>query len=198
MAINENLWLDTGGVYEYYPAKASIFRAGDTAHYYFQIVKGTVELNNFHEDGREFTLNVLSEEQCIVESLLSKDCKYSINAVARTDCKIIKLSKSRFLTLICENKEVMLDILCSLSDRFNYKNLMLFNNSALDPYTKIKTLMDYHKNCTHLSEKYDYEVPLTRQQIANMTGLRVETVIRTVKKMEHEKVIEIHEGQIFY
>jgi CRP-like cAMP-binding protein len=28
--------------------------------------------------------------------------------------------------------------------------------------------------------------PFTRQQLADMTGLRVETVIRTVKKMEKE------------
>ncbi|MFN7791910.1 MAG: helix-turn-helix domain-containing protein, partial [Cyclobacteriaceae bacterium] len=34
----------------------------------------------------------------------------------------------------------------------------------------------------HQSGKF--AVPLTRQQIADMVGMRVETVIRTVKKLE--------------
>ena len=32
--------------------------------------------------------------------------------------------------------------------------------------------------------KHQYQVELTRQQIAHLTGLRVETVIRTMKELE--------------
>ncbi|MCD9616043.1 helix-turn-helix domain-containing protein [Chryseobacterium gleum] len=31
-------------------------------------------------------------------------------------------------------------------------------------------------------KKYSFKVPFTRQQIADLTGMRVETVIRTIKK----------------
>jgi len=48
------------------------------------------------------------------------------------------------------------------------------------------------------NDQEDFEVPFTRQQIANMTGLRVETVIRAVKKMQHDKVLKIEGGKIFY
>ncbi|WP_262486619.1 cyclic nucleotide-binding domain-containing protein [Chryseobacterium gallinarum] len=38
---------------------------GDRPHYYFQIVNGIVEVNNYHTDGKEFTLNILTEGQSI-------------------------------------------------------------------------------------------------------------------------------------
>ena len=38
---------------------------------------------------------------------------------------------------------------------------------------------------------------LTRQQLANMTGLRVETIIRTMKQMEKEGKLNIIRGKVF-
>jgi CRP-like cAMP-binding protein len=38
---------------------------------------------------------------------------------------------------------------------------------------------------------HQYTVPFTRQQLADMSGLRVETVIRTVKKMEEDGKLRI-------
>lgn len=75
---------------------------------------------------------------------------------------------------------------------------MLFNNSATEPVSKIKSLMDYYKEISLCKTPYSYQIPLTRQQIANLTGLRVETVIRTVKKMEKEKILKLEKRQILY
>lgn len=198
MIIDENLLLENGAVYEDYPAKEIIFQMGDTPHFYFQIVKGTVELNNYHEDGKEFTLNILREGQSIGEALLFSEKKYPMNAVAKTDCKVLKLSKSNFLSLVSENRDVMFRIFRNLSDRLFYKYVMLFSNSASDPSTKIRYLIEYFKECAHQHDRYSYMVPLTRQQIANLTGLRVETVIRAIKKMEEEDLLRLDGRHIMY
>lgn len=58
--------------------------------------------------------------------------------------------------------------------------------------------MDYYREYSHQKGKYTYEVLLTRQQIANLTGLRVETVIRAVKKIEHENALRLEGRQILY
>ena len=41
-------------------------------------------------------------------------------------------------------------------------------------------------------------MPFTRQQLADMTGLRVETVVRTVKTMEQQGALEIADGKILW
>jgi CRP-like cAMP-binding protein len=42
------------------------------------------------------------------------------------------------------------------------------------------------------------KIKLTRQQIADMTGLRVETVIRTIKQLEEKGEVTIEKGKVYY
>ncbi|SDR10154.1 cAMP-binding domain of CRP or a regulatory subunit of cAMP-dependent protein kinases [Chryseobacterium soldanellicola] len=198
MIISENLLLAYGADYEKYEASQIIFNEGSLPKFYFQIVDGIIELNNYHEDGKEFTQNILSSGQSFGESLLFNDKPYPMNAVSKTDCTILKLPKTDFLSLLSQNPQVSLDLFKCLSDRLFYKYIMLFNVSSQDPLSKIKTVMNYLKDYNSSSHPYSFQVPLTRQQIANLTGLRVETVIRTVKKMENEKLVKIENGKIFY
>ncbi|WP_228432239.1 Crp/Fnr family transcriptional regulator [Chryseobacterium cucumeris] len=123
---------------------------------------------------------------------------YPMNAIAKTDCIILKLPKSNFLNMLSTNRELMFTIFRHLSDRLFDKYVMLFNNSSTDPVSKIKSLMDYYKDSSLKQNPYSYTVPLTRQQIANLTGLRVETVIRTIKKMAQEKILKLDGRTIFY
>lgn len=40
-------------------------------------------------------------------------------------------------------------------------------------------------------------IGMTRQELANLTGFRIETVIRTIKKMEKDKKLKIKRGKIY-
>lgn len=198
MLINEDLLLKYGAQYESFTPKENILKKGDVVRQYIQIKSGTVETNNYHEDGKEFTHNIHHEGQSIGESFLFSDNSYPMYAVVKTDCKILKLEKSKFLQLLAENPLVFDNVLKHLSDRLFYKYLMLFNNSSSDPVSKIKTLMNYYKKSSSVDKEFDYIIPLTRQQIANLTGLRVETVIRTVKKMEQLNMLKVSERKIYF
>jgi CRP-like cAMP-binding protein len=198
MIISEDQLLAYGADYEDYDIGQNIFREGGLPKFYFQIVNGIVELNNYHEDGKEFTQNILSAGQSFGESLLFNERAYPMSAVAKTKCKILKLSKVDFFNLLTQNQEISLNMFRCLADRLYYKYIMLFNISATDPLFKIKTIMDYLKGDKSDNGSYSFQVPLTRKQIANLTGLRVETVIRTVKKMENEKTLKIEHGKIYY
>jgi CRP-like cAMP-binding protein len=198
MIISEDLLFAYGAEYEMYESNEIIFHEGSLPRFYFQIVTGTVELNNYHEDGKEFTQNILSDGQSFGESLLFNDKPYPMSAVAKTSCSVLKLSKNDFLSLLSQNPKTSFDLFKCLSDRLYYKYLMLFNVSSNDPLFKIKSLMNYLKDYNIHNEPYSFQLPLTRQQMANLTGLRIETVIRYVKKLENEKVLKIENGKIFY
>lgn len=198
MIIDENLLLENGAVYKDYADKEIIFHFGSIPQYYFQIVTGTVEVNTYHEDGKEFTFNILLAGQSVGTSLLLGKHQYPMNSAAKGNSRLLILPKDKFLKLICENHQIMLNILRHLSDRLFYKYVMLFNNSNSDPSTKIRSLLDYYKESSVSKEQYSYVVPLTRQQIANLTGLRVETVIRSIKKMEREHILKLMGRKILY
>ena len=59
-------------------------------------------------------------------------------------------------------------------------------------------LLDYFKlNQIHISPDESLVI-LTRQQIADLTGLRVETVIRVIRNLHMSGKLTIKHGKIFY
>lgn len=176
-----------------------IFREQTKSYYYFQIVTGKVKLNNVSEDGKEFIQNIFQENQSFGEAELFIDEVYPSNAMTLEKTEVLQLPKNDFFRLLQENPQYNKVISENISRRLYYKMLMSQQIFSQHPAARITALMDYFKHIHSLKTILDpYLIPLTRQQIANLTGLRVETVIRTVKKMEKEGVLKIINRQIFY
>ncbi|MDN4014908.1 Crp/Fnr family transcriptional regulator [Chryseobacterium gambrini] len=198
MIINENLLIRYGAEYIDYEANQPIFQEGTTPKFYFQIVEGIVELNNLNDDGREFTQNILTNGQCLGEYLLFNERVYPMSAITQTACTVIKLHKDAFFDLLQKNPNVFINIIKCLSDRLYYKSIMLFNISLNNPTQRLQTLLEYFHNYNLPDKQTSNHVPFTRKQLASLTGLRVETVIRTVKKMEKERILKIENRKIYY
>jgi CRP-like cAMP-binding protein len=100
---------------------------------------------------------------------------------------IWKLPGDYFLQMLKENFDLHLKMDQVLCQRLRYKSMVLSEISSYEPEHRIFALLKYFKtknNKAGATEKVI--IPYTRQQLADMSGLRVETVIRTVKKMEKE------------
>lgn len=197
MIISEETLLAYGAEIEDFPSSSIIFNEGDTPRYYFQIIKGRIKLNHYNEDGKELILAILHPGLSVCELLLFIDKKYPVNAVVFEDCTILKLTKEKFIKLLDDKPQVSRDINKFLSERLYYKFIMLENNTSLRPDVRIKGALEYQKSFSKNQNKFSFEVPLTRQQVAAITGLRVETVIRTVKKLEQDDYLEIANGKIY-
>ena len=198
MTINKDLLVSYGATYEDYQINKTVFYEGTMAKFYFQIVNATVSLNNYHEDGKEFTQNIISDGQSFGESLLFNDLPYPMSAIVIINCTVIKLPKKKLLDLLSHNFEANFNMLKCLSDRLYYKYKMQLGISSGNPLFKLQTLLNYFKNFSANTAPSSYLVPHTRQQLANLTGMRVETVIRTVKKMEKEGLLKLVNGKIYY
>ncbi len=91
-----------------------------------------------------------------------------------------------------------MEISSFLSQRLYYKFIMMLNISSQNPTIRLKGLMDYLKSFQDDVRPYSFMVPLTRQQMASLTGLCVETAIRTIKHMEKDKILKIENRKILY
>lgn len=175
-----------------------IYREGDHAAYYYQIIKGKIKLNSYNEEGKEFIHNIIGEKQSFGDSLLFIEEFYVMNAICLTATELIRLPKKNFLELLRNNPQVSLEMNACLSQRLYFKAIMLQNMSSQNPVIRLEGLLNYLKSYYDGDCEHCFPVELTRQQIANLTGLRVETVIRTLKKMEKEGKLKIKERKILY
>ncbi|WP_426478958.1 Crp/Fnr family transcriptional regulator [Chryseobacterium sp. CBSDS_008] len=198
MVINEEILNSAGAGLKKYRPEEAIFQEGDTALYYYQIVNGGVKLNNCNAEGKEFIQNILFDGQSFGESLLFGDKPYPMNAVAISQCTILKLSKDDFLEILKMHPPLFFDFCKVLSDRLYYKYIMLQKNSLESPEERLISVMNYLKSFQKNQYMFSFQIPLTRQQLASLTGIRVETAIKTIKRMEKEKVLKIINRKILY
>ncbi len=198
MNIDENLLRSFGGEDKVYKAKETVFKEGDHAQYYFQIVQGKVKLNTFDEEGKEFIHNILGKNQSFGDSLLFFEKKYPMNAVCLEASELIRVPKTNFLEMIRLHPDLSLSMNACLSQRLYFKIVMMQAMASQNPINRLKGLLDYLKSYHDGDCQHCFPVHLTRQQIANLVGLRVETVIRSLKKMEKEGGIRIVNRKILY
>lgn len=166
---------------------------------YFQILSGKIKLNNFSEDGKEFIQNIFGTPQSFGEVFLFINEPYPTNAVALTNCEIAELPTKQFFALLEKYPQYSLEISKNISQRLHYKMLMSQHIFSKEPSVRLRALMDYFKNTHYFRDSESrYPIPLTRQQMADLTGLRVETVIRTIKAMEKDNLLIIKNRQIYY
>jgi len=196
--LDEDLLKSFGGEIKTYKVGEKIFEQGEIPMFYYQIVEGQVKENNQDKEGREFIHNILGSGQSFGDSMLFIDKRYPINAEAIAPCRIMRLSKPNFLDLLDKNPKASVQINSCMSQRMHYQFIMMQNLASNDPVIRLTGLLEYLKSFDSDDSPRSFLVQLTRQQIANLTGLRVETVIRTIKKMEKENIVKIENRKIFF
>lgn len=197
MMIDIDLLLAWGAAYKKVSAGEMIFREGGNCSFYYQLVSGKVRWVNINDEGREFIQTIIEPGECFGELPLFDDEPYAASAIADEDSVIIRLHKITFLQLIKENPEIHFAFSKLLTERLRFKFLVLKELATHNPESSISTLLSYFKEhkkniCTKCNR-----LKLTRQQIADMTGLRVETVIRTMRNMHSMGLLRIDKGKVY-
>ena len=90
------------------------------------------------------------------------------------------------------------EITKSLAQKLYYKAIIASEISCQEPEHRVLRFLDYLKNDIYKIEgKFTLKIEYTRQQIANILGLRVETVIRVIKNLEKKKELQIIKRKVF-
>lgn len=175
-----------------------LFQEGTLAHYYFQLVSGEVKMNNYSEEGKEFIQGIFSNQRSFGEPPLFGDFNYPANAIALKRTNVLRLGKESFMCMLKENAELSLHFNKVLSERLYYKSIMAAEISTQEAAHRVLRLIDYLKHDIYAKEeRFAFCVELTRQQVADLTGLRVETVIRSIKRLEEMGELELRKQKVW-
>jgi CRP-like cAMP-binding protein len=175
-----------------------IFEEGNLPANYYQIISGEVKMSNYNDDGREFIQGIFYKNQSFGEPPLFLNQKYPANAIAVEDSEILLLPKNNFMKLLEENPTVSIKIIENLAQRLYYKSVMAAEMSTHEPEHRVLKLIDH--GIAYFNFKKDangYLINFTRQQIGDLTGLRVETVIRTIKALEKKGSLKIINRKVY-
>jgi CRP-like cAMP-binding protein len=178
-----------------YQAQKSVYAPGqmlwhkdDTAKYYWQIEQGEVLLYNLSEDGKRMIQGVFTDGDSFGEPPLLGDFPYPAWAEAKKETTVWKVAKTNFFVLLENHFDCHVWLTQTLAKRLGQKSSLL---GQLQNDAAVRILAFLHQQTAQ------NPIQLSRQNIAEMLGLRTETVIRALKKLAQEGKITLKNHKIF-
>lgn len=195
--IDSELLIAYGANFKRIPIGEVIFIEGENPIFYHQVVEGKVCCSNFNDDGREILHEIVAPGECFGELAVFDQGCYACTATAQTYCVVLRLGINSFHRLLEEKPELNRRFFNILSKKLRFKIFLLKELAKHSPEDTISAVFKYfQQSADNVCEACD-KLLMTRQQIANLTGMRVETVIRATKSLEMKGVINIVKGKVF-
>lgn len=196
MQIDYNILRTYGGVAKKVAKDELIYEEGSIPRFYFQVIEGEVVEYCSNAEGKELIQGFFGEGKSFGEPSLLMDKNYPSSARATKESVVVKITKNKLQNILRDYPDSINSLLYTFANRLHYKSALAQVWVSATPEDKILHFLVL--NFESESKEKRKEVTLTRQQIANYTGLRVETVIRTLKKMSKENVVEIKNRKLYY
>jgi len=196
--IDPNLLLAKGASYKKLVPGEILFSEGETCEYYYQIVHGQIRWVNLDKDDDEYLQTIAEKGESIGELPLFDGDVYAATAIANKASRVLRLRKEAFHELLIEQPQIHFAFSKLLTQRLRFKFFLLKEMANNDSEKIITALLRYlHQKKDHVCSICS-QIKLNRRQIAEMTGLRVETVIRVMRHLNEKGIIQIHDRKAYY
>lgn len=196
--IDPQILLSTGAVFRRHEKSTVIFHEGNFASFYYQIISGSVSMTNRNDDGSAFIQGIFQEGQSFGTSALMLGERYPASAIAASDVELLRLCREPFLDMLQQHPDVLLNLTLSLSRKLYQRAFIGKCIASEGPEDRIYTLLRILKKESGCPGTEKFRLRFSRQQIADMIGLRVETVIRAIKRLEEKGLVVIVHGKVYY
>lgn len=190
----EMLLLENNLVVVNYKKGEILCKQGTLASHIMYICHGLVKIYMESEAG-SLILKVLPAGNLIgLSALLDNNNVFRYSAYAYQDCKLRLIDIRVFKQLIRENNSFANQVINLLCENQIQTQTRFFAFTQKQSFGRIAdTLMCLSNNIFKMDE---FELPLSRKELAELTGLTPESVIRILSKFKSDQVIEI-DGKVF-
>lgn len=194
--ISDELLMKYGSIIKKYKKDDYLARKDTSPRSIIYIYSGVVKIVNFNEAGDELLHGFNSPNEIIGIGTYIGEYKYYNDFIAVEDVETREIPLDQFELMISENFEITRNIIKYLSDILEIKTLTL--SAVLGKTPRSKVIFALNRIKSHLLKEGDDMIPFTRQEMANFLGIRVETIIRTIKELEEEGILRIEKGKVYY
>jgi CRP-like cAMP-binding protein len=169
-----------------------LFHEKDSAQYVYLLIKGSIALGRVHVRGKDFILKILNDREVIVEYQLFKvNPHYQFYAKTLTDCELLVIKKDLFEEFILTDPEAMKSTTAWLSTSYLKAQMkcqdLIMNGKKGGLYSILIRLCNSYGVMTENGILID--LPLTHQELANLTYGTREVIQRSLKELREKDII---------
>ncbi|MCA0245574.1 MAG: Crp/Fnr family transcriptional regulator [Proteobacteria bacterium] len=171
-----------------------LFRAGDPASIFFKIRKGLVSVSRTLDDGRRQIVAVRVPGDCV--GYLDVDGHYAFEGDALTDVEACSFDRRRFDALAAENPDLASALAAALSSALAQSGESMLVVGKLRSTERVAHFLgkmaSLHRELH--ARPGPFQLYMNRSQIADLLGLTIETVSRSMTKLKERAVIGLIES----
>jgi CRP-like cAMP-binding protein len=173
-------------------ADTILFQEDDPVQYIYLLLAGTLSVGRVHVKGKEFIMKMLSGEEMVLEYELFKHSpRYYFSAKALTDCGLIMIKRDVFEEFVQNDPLALNSMVTWLSTRYLKAQMkcqdLIMNGKKGGLYSILIRLCNSHGIMT--DEGILIDLPLTHQELANLTFGTREVIQRMLKELREQEVI---------
>ena len=175
-----------------------VLNEGDISQFFYFLKEGELSVFNFTEKGKELLQHKVTGGHFFAEPAIILGQAIPGNVeVYSAKAHVIKMNRELLFTYLKEHSDFLFQFMISVAQKSLKKSLLLNQIVLLNPEERIMHQLRDIKRESSDTPQEKFMIKLTRKEISHMTGLRIETVIRTIKKIEKDGKLEIINGKIF-
>ena len=183
----------------HFKKKDTLFREDQKAVNLYYLLEGEIKIYNTDSDGKEFLISTVLNNMFLGEPPFLLGERYPANAVIASDtAEIFRFSEENFKKFMLDNPESLFDFTKEIAKKAYNKTMKMKSIVHQNPNERIINFLKHYKRSLGIEPCEKTIIDVTRKEMANSTGLAIETVIRTVKKMEREGKIELINHKIYF
>jgi CRP-like cAMP-binding protein len=173
-------------------AGSVLFQEKDSVKYVYLLLKGSISLGRVHLRGKDFILKILNDQELIVEYQLFKaNPHYQFYAKTMTDCEMILIKKEQFEVFIKNDPEAMSALVAWLSTGYLKAQIkcqdLIMNGKKGGLHSILIRLCNTYGVIN--DDGILIDLPLTHQELANLTFGTREVIQRALKDLREKDVI---------
>jgi len=196
MQIDYNILITYGGVARKYTKGDFIFQEDTVPCFHYQLMDGEVKMFSTNAEGKELIQGIFTAGQSFGEPPLLLGKVYPSTAQANKDSVVVKIRKEHFLNILNDYPIFFEQFMYTFAERIYNKAKAAQVWVQQTPEEKILRFLKNNKS--NPNDCPNEPLSYTRQQIADFTGLRVETVIRTLTRMSKDGKVKIIAHKLYY
>ncbi len=184
---------------EKYQRDDYIFFEGDLPEWLHIVMEGRVKLLKHSDTGKDIILQIYSPGDMFGEVSLFDRKPYASSAQAMEPSVLLKMPRKDFFLFVGRHPFVATEMIVELGRQLGDAQSTIKSLAVDRVEQRIAQILLKLANKVGISEKGGIMInlPLTRQDLADMAGTTVETAIRVMSRFTKSKIIRPADGKIF-
>jgi CRP-like cAMP-binding protein len=175
-----------------------VFLECDQPRNLYMVVKGEVKLLKQTEDGRETIVEMAYPGEIFGEEAIFDGQPYPMTAQALDDLELLSITRTDFFTFMRDNPDLALEIITELGARLREaQNTIRALAMERVEWRIARILLMLSRKAGNVEQDgVSIDLPLTRQDIADMAATTVETTIRVLSNFKKLGILDTDKGKI--